>query len=322
MKNNILISFIIPLFNSEKWILSCLESIFKLPIEPLEYEIIVIDDGSVDSSPVLVEQCQSEHENLSLLRQENKGTSSARNLGLDKACGEWIWFVDADDSIAPITFENWKLLRQEMSNDETEMIVFNYRKKYVDYDVDVQKIRKKHIVDGCEYLSTGSLYVWNRLFRLKKIRNIRFLEGTKNLEDFYFDICAILPMRRIVCLPVACYIYNQQNSTSTSRNVSKVNLQKLNDDTQTVFLHLIEYRKNLKHREFKVISNLLNYSVTGYLFSLFTRYDNEHLHSGIGFLRKYNLYPARYFGNLKADFFLLLANHERIFSCAQKIIKR
>lgn len=313
------LSFIIPLYNCQEWIGQCLDSIFKILIGEDNFEVIVVDDGSRDNGANIVEQYREKHDNIVLIKQKNSGTSAARNRGLDAARGEWIWFVDADDAILPDVLADGSELRRQMDG-EAEMIVFNYQKVYSDHIDRIEDIHEEQSVDGCEALQHGSLYLWNRLFRKSTIKNVRFLEGTKNIEDFYFDICVILPLRRVVCLPVTGYGYNQQNMSSTSRNATKENLKKLSDDTQTIYLHLLNDIKHLDGKQRDVAVGLLNNSVVGYLYSLFTRYDGKSLRDGIEFLRSNGLYPARRMENRKANVFRWLANKEWLLLLAQRMV--
>lgn len=93
----LMISVIIPLFNKENTIQKTIDSILKQSIS--DYEIVVVDDGSTDNSPEIIKRIQSEK--ISFYSQENKGPSAARNLGVKKAKGEWIVFMDADDWFEP-----------------------------------------------------------------------------------------------------------------------------------------------------------------------------------------------------------------------------
>lgn len=95
------ISFIIPLYNCASTIERCLTSIFSLSMPPGSYEIIVVDDGSKDDGPKVVQRIATGHRQVRLVSQPNRGASSARNRGLELARGEYVWFVDADDKVLP-----------------------------------------------------------------------------------------------------------------------------------------------------------------------------------------------------------------------------
>lgn len=317
----LLLSFIIPLYNCREWIAQCFDSIFKIQLEHGSFEVIVVDDGSRDGGVQIVEQYKQKHENIVLIRQENGGASAARNRGMEAAKGRWIWFVDADDTILPDILAKESVLRNKMEGN-ADMIVFNYQKQFADHVERINNFREEKVVDGSCLLVRGELYLWNRLFRRSTLEGVRFVEGTKNIEDFYFDICAMLPLKHVVCLPVMGYSYNQQNMSSTSRNATKENLQKLSDDTQTIYKHLLNDIKHLQGHQRDVVTSMLRVSVAGYLYSLFTRYDSRDLRKGIAFLRANSLYPAKRTTNRKANLFLLLANHERLLILAQRLQRR
>lgn len=94
------LSIIVPVYNIENYIGDCLESLCNQNIDKEEYEIIVIDDGSIDGSARIIDDFDAMYSNLYAYHKENGGVSSARNLGLEKATGDYIWFVDGDDLVA------------------------------------------------------------------------------------------------------------------------------------------------------------------------------------------------------------------------------
>lgn len=93
------LSIIIPVYNCGKFLEECLNSVFTQDIPQSDYEVICINDGSKDNSQSILEKFAAVHKNLHLISQENKGAAAARNEGLKKAVGDYIWFVDADDLI-------------------------------------------------------------------------------------------------------------------------------------------------------------------------------------------------------------------------------
>ena len=93
------ISIIIPVYNVEEYLHDCLDSISQL--KAFSWEAILIDDGSSDNSGAICDEYVDNYQNFKVIHQENKGVSVARNVGLDSARGEWVWFVDSDDMINP-----------------------------------------------------------------------------------------------------------------------------------------------------------------------------------------------------------------------------
>ena len=96
-KNSIDLSIIVPVYNIQKYIGKCLESILK--IRNIDYEVLVINDGSPDDSQKIIDEYCQKNSRVKSFIKENGGLSSARNYGMKKAQGEYIWFVDGDDLI-------------------------------------------------------------------------------------------------------------------------------------------------------------------------------------------------------------------------------
>ena len=113
-------SVIIPVYNVEKYIDRCLKSIISQNYDDLE--IIVIDNGSTDSSGIICDTYASEYSNISVYHIENHGVASARNFGLAKAQGEFICFVDADDYLVGNLFSD----TQNQLDSELDLLVFSY----------------------------------------------------------------------------------------------------------------------------------------------------------------------------------------------------
>ncbi len=97
------ISVIVPMYNAERYIGKCLESVVRQTYP--ELEILVIDDGSVDKGPGICGKLAERDGRIQVLRQENQGVSAARNTGLDRACGDYVFFLDSDDAIHPRLLE-------------------------------------------------------------------------------------------------------------------------------------------------------------------------------------------------------------------------
>lgn len=100
--NKITISVIVPVYNSEKYINHCLDSILK---QKGNFEIVIVDDGSTDSTPQILKEYQKNNSNIKLITQKNEGVSSARNKGLKASTSKYITFVDSDDWLEPNAFE-------------------------------------------------------------------------------------------------------------------------------------------------------------------------------------------------------------------------
>ena len=93
------LSIIVPMYNAERYIDTCLNTLVKQDILDSEYEIIIINDGSTDNSVNIVKKYIQKHENINLISVKNGGQSRARNIGIENSKGKYLYFVDADDYI-------------------------------------------------------------------------------------------------------------------------------------------------------------------------------------------------------------------------------
>ena len=121
--NEILLTYIIPVYNTEQYVLRCLQSIVGQHLWPDDYEVLAVDDGSTDGSRAIIEAFSRDYAQVKLLTQDNAGVSAARNLALDHARGRYIMFVDSDDCLADDVMH--KLLQRALDED-LDVLSFNY----------------------------------------------------------------------------------------------------------------------------------------------------------------------------------------------------
>ena len=120
-KNEPLISIIVPVYNVEKYLSKCIDSIINQTYKNIE--IILIDDGSTDSSGAICDKYALVDSRIHVLHIENSGVSNARNVGLNHATGDYIGFVDSDDYIEPNMYE---LLLEELIADDVDVVQCNH----------------------------------------------------------------------------------------------------------------------------------------------------------------------------------------------------
>ena len=102
--NNLVFSIIIPVYNTAKYVENCVASVLQQAFPVEAYEILLIDDGSVDASGALCDQLAQQYEQVRVFHQSNQGLSMARNKGISKAKGSYILFLDSDDALANDAF--------------------------------------------------------------------------------------------------------------------------------------------------------------------------------------------------------------------------
>ena len=124
------ISIIVPVYNVDQYLENCIESILNQTFK--DYELILIDDGSTDKSGEICDKYEKKDNRIKVIHKYNGGLSSARNAGLDLACGKYIGFVDSDDSIHPEMYEILYDLQQIYNAD---ISVCSFKKVYENIDV-------------------------------------------------------------------------------------------------------------------------------------------------------------------------------------------
>jgi len=187
------ISVIVPVYNTEKYLHQCVDGILSQSFT--DFELLLIDDGSTDGSGVICDAYAEKDKRVRVFHKENGGVSSARNLGLDKAKGEWIYFPDSDD----ITVENAFDAMMKLVSKGVDYVMCGYE-VYDEGGNCTYAIseRKRQVITRDEALMEMFApsdyryqgYLWNKLYRVSIIRdnNLRFVKGIKFNEDRLFNV--------------------------------------------------------------------------------------------------------------------------------------
>lgn len=231
-KNKYKISIIVPVYNSEKTLAKCIDSILNQTFQ--DFELILINDNSSDNSLKICEEYTKKDLRVKVINHEkNLGVSAARNSGLDIAIGEYIGFVDSDDYIEQKMYEI--LYKNITSDDNIDISVCNIN----NFDNKKEnKINKKVILNSkicMKYLFSGkllSLYIFNKLYKKKLFDNIRFPVG-KIFED------TIITPQIFHCADKIVYntqkLYNYvKNTESITHNINKSKYKNIIDSGKFV----------------------------------------------------------------------------------------
>lgn len=214
------VSIIIPVYNGEKYIKQCLESIFVQTFT--DFEVIIIDDGSTDGTFVLLEELCAKNSNISIVRQENKGVSYARNKGIKYARGEYLCFIDSDDYIE---FDFLEKLVGAMKEGDCDWILSGIQ------DFKSEKKLKKIILPKKEYVlskETDCLQFFNlllltapfaKLYRRDIIinSNLLFNEKISYAEDREFNTYYAQNVQNVKSISYIGYYYRTDSINSLSK---------------------------------------------------------------------------------------------------------
>lgn len=209
MMNNIdLISVIVPIYNVERYLTRCIESIINQTYKNIE--IILIDDGSTDNSKYICQQYAKKDQRIQLISKKNEGVSSARNIGINLSRGKWIVFVDSDDWI---DYKFCQKLYDEAIASNADIIMCGYNRIY-EKKKEIINCKKDRITyNKNEYLikilnvQNGYGFCHMKLIKKECIKNIRFDENIKVAEDALFNIKLVHNINKVSILGQALYNY-------------------------------------------------------------------------------------------------------------------
>lgn len=211
------ISIIVPVYNCVDYLPRGIESILYQD-EP-DFELILVNDGSTDSSADICKRYVDCDERLVLIDQCNKGVAAARNAGLKRARGKYITFMDGDDWLERNAFST--CLRELMYH-KADMVKFGYYIEKIGGKNDICRIRESRIFNSKEGLLEYTdkveyhAFVWNMFMKKEIVQNLLFDEDINWLEDQIFGYRCFLVCSRIAYLPVALYHYRYWEDGSLS----------------------------------------------------------------------------------------------------------
>lgn len=215
-----MISIIVPVYNVEKYLDKCIESITNQTYKDLE--IILVDDGSQDKCPEICDNWVKRDNRIKVIHKKNGGVSSARNIGIESADGEYIGFVDSDDYIDQSMY---KILLENLLRNGADISVCS---SYFVYENGTQKIdsktsdkicNQKEAVELISYTMNNSL--WNKLFRKESIVKCRFDEEHTFGEDHLFLLQALKNVNKVTFCSRSLYYYVQHKDSITGTKFSK-----------------------------------------------------------------------------------------------------
>lgn len=262
--NNIKVSVIIPIYNSEKYLKQCLDSVINQTLK--EIEIIIINDGSTDNSLQIIQEYINKHSNIKLINKQNEGCYKARNIGLETANGEYIAFLDSDDYVEPKIYEKLYLKAKQTNADIVSAdyyILNNNKLKTVKLSSLIKLLEKaNNTLIGAEEIILDAIH-WSRIFKKRMLfeKNIKFHSDIYMADDAFFHIVTMLNASKIVYIPDVLYTYRISIKGSITSSYNERNF-----DCIKVAKKIMDYAiaNSMEHFMPQIVAFVLRLNILGY----------------------------------------------------------
>lgn len=206
-----LISFIIPVYNTGKYLQKCIESVYCQGLPNEEFEVIAINDGSTDNSFYILESLSRKYSNLLIYDQENQGSSAVRNRGVKIAQGKYVQFLDSDDYLVPDQLQ--LILTEENIDKEIDLLQFNFKKKegnreFINGELAVNNV---NIMSGIKYIIKNNIFTSACFFIIRKdflLQNSLLFEEGVVCEDIEWTYKTVYKSSRIRYTNIVYYVNN------------------------------------------------------------------------------------------------------------------
>ena len=253
------ISIVVPIYNVEKYLKECIESILIQTYKNLE--IILVDDGATDSSGSICDEYKQKDNRIKVIHKKNGGLSDARNAGIEVATGEYISFIDSDDYIANDMYE---LLYKDIKNEKADIsccscfLVYKNRIDYgkADYYEVMNSQRAIELLCTMGYMGVSA---YAKLYKTELFQNIRYPKG-KISEDIYTTYKLFDKANKIIYNSIPKYYYRQRKGSITNNKIINVNA-----------LEAAKEQMEFIERKYPEI---LNAAIKNYIFVAIGVYDN------------------------------------------------
>lgn len=214
------ISIIVPVYNVEKYLEKCVDSILAQTFR--DFEVVLVDDGATDSSGKLCDQLCEKDARIRVIHKENGGLSSARNAGIENARGNYLAFIDSDDYIDPGMMEE---LYRNIVNEDADLSVCGmfdcyYGKEPKIHEPFYQVMDPKEAIDIAFTGDFSAISSVNKLYKSSVMKDIRFPVG-KIYEDAFICVDVFLACKKIVLTSKQYYYYYHRENSITTMSFSK-----------------------------------------------------------------------------------------------------
>lgn len=319
LKSDLKLSIIIPMYNAEKYIEECLDSILNSSLSKDLYELVIVNDGSKDKSPEIVQDYASKFSNITYLSQENQGQSTARNYGIKSCQGEYVWCVDADDKLISEQLQNIILALDKYNHlDILAVQLQNVTEegKYLDVECSQPTLEHNKLLSGVEAILSGynpssicALVTRKQLFI---DNNIFFVKGITH-QDVELTYRLMPCAAKVVFSEIIPYLYIYHPNSTSKSMVPEKKIKYIKDEIYIInsFRRLALSFKGINPQLYRVIFNRSQNVLFGLVYSL---YKNKKEWGKLGVnsviineLKKEQLYPMKgEFDSLKKSLFVRL----------------
>lgn len=284
------ISVIIPVYNAENFLKRCINSVLDQSYQNLE--IIIVNDGSTDSSLNILKEFSKKDNRIVLLNQDNKGVSSARNRGLKLATGDYITFLDSDDYIEINMYDEMMRYGKEYNADIVECSVVRVNERgdnLRNFNLNFQLIASKKLcIESYIKNINTTAFNWNKIYRKSVVEDV-FFPNLKYSEDYYFNVLTHSNCDMKVTIPNAYNYYVEHSNSVTQADFSpeKLDILKsadlvidfLKENHQELVIYAILYKLNnirLLYFQIKQEKNSFYKNYSDYLISSYNNiYDKN-----------------------------------------------
>lgn len=284
-----LISIVVPVYNVEKYLIPCIDSILKQTYK--YFELIIVDDGSTDCSGELCNNYIGKDKRIKVFHKNNGGLSDARNYGMEHAGGKYITFIDSDDTISPMFLE---ILISKAKETNADIVQCNLTLSEEALDTGTGKTFFYNNSEGLkQFLLIGKIYVaaCGKLYKRELFDNIQFPYGKIN-EDNFTIYKVVYKSRNTICIDRSLYWHRMREGSIMHTSFGLKNMEILNVGNEIrEFLKEEQYlfTEEIDYFEYRVVIGVLNYLLSSQNYKLFNP-QNKYLRSKILSINKKNAY--------------------------------
>lgn len=254
------LSVIVPVYNVEKYLSRCIDSILNQTYKKIE--IILIDDGSTDNSSEICDIYAQRYDNVVVVHKANGGVSSARNMGLDTAKGDYITFIDADDYISENLYQD---IIEKINELNADIAVCSVYRNDVDGILLTQNYAEVTDNMMLKIMSGFGEWIWNKIYKKELIGNLRFDTELTFGEDVFWLSQYCLKCKKGVYSTESCYYYFSNENSACNNIMIKDKLIRKYDMERKAHLKILEVYKNsnkkaiIEFEHFMVSINIQNF---------------------------------------------------------------